>query len=156
MGELDLLKPILENRGKVHFGRVLMKPGKPLTFATVKRREEENKEVIVFGLPGNPVSCLVTFQLFVLPALRKLSGHPNPLSPTVDAVMMSKIRLDKHRPEYHRVSLSWDQQTSQYLAHTTGEQRSSRLLSMRSADGLAHVPAGEGYLSNTKLPVTLI
>ncbi|CAO3683512.1 unnamed protein product [Umbelopsis vinacea] len=69
MGELDLLKPILEQKlgAIIHFGRVRMKPGKPTTFATVNSK-------LVFALPGNPVSANVTFYLFVLPALRKMAG----------------------------------------------------------------------------------
>ena len=61
MGELDLIKPILEGRGEVHFGRVNLKPGKPLTFATVDHKP-------VFALPGFPVSSLVSFEIFVRPA----------------------------------------------------------------------------------------
>jgi len=81
MGDLDLIQPILEERGKVHFGRVLMKPGKPLTFATMsyksaKTQSEERK--LVFGLPGNPVSSIVTFYLSVVPSIRSLIGYANP------------------------------------------------------------------------------
>ena len=70
MGDADLVKPILEKRGKVHFGKVLMKPGKPLTFATIER--DCGQKMLVFGLPGNPVSSYVTFNLVVVPALRKV------------------------------------------------------------------------------------
>lgn len=78
MGASDLFKPVLERHlgGTVHFGRVAVKPGKPTTFATVPFLDEEG-EVIdkpVFGLPGNPASALVTFYLFVVPALRRMSG----------------------------------------------------------------------------------
>lgn len=70
MGEADFLKTVLERKlnGIIHFGRVNVKPGKPTTFATVGER-------LVFSLPGNPVSALVMFRVFVLPALRRLSGH---------------------------------------------------------------------------------
>jgi molybdopterin biosynthesis enzyme len=56
MGDRDLVKPLLERRGSVHFGRVLMKPGKPLTFATVPPRGASGRALLVFGLPGNPVA----------------------------------------------------------------------------------------------------
>ena len=75
MGELDLVKPLLEHAGTVHFGRVRMKPGKPVTFATA---DVEGGRRLVFGLPGNPVSSLVTFYLFVVPALRKMAGWREP------------------------------------------------------------------------------
>lgn len=76
MGEKDLLKPILEELGaKILFGRVFMKPGKPTTFAQVFH---EGKPKLVFALPGNPVSCAVTFHLFVMPCLWKMSGWKCP------------------------------------------------------------------------------
>jgi gephyrin len=71
MGEKDHVKPLLERIGEVHFGRVLMKPGKPLTFATVPHLARKR---LVFGLPGNPVSSLVTSTLAVIPALKALAG----------------------------------------------------------------------------------
>lgn len=73
MGEMDLLKPVLERRldGTIHFGRVNLKPGKPTTFATIPH---ETGHKLVFALPGNPVSALVTLQLFVLPCLKQMTG----------------------------------------------------------------------------------
>lgn len=75
MGELDLLKPVLEQRlnGTIQFGRVKMKPGKPTTVVTLPG--PEGREKMVFALPGNPVSALVCFYVFVLPGLRKMAGH---------------------------------------------------------------------------------
>ena len=72
MGDADLVKPMLEKLGTVHFGRINMKPGKPATFATLEK--PSGGSVLFFGLPGNPVSCLVTKCLFVDPALRRLQG----------------------------------------------------------------------------------
>src|SRR4051812_47994707 len=78
MGELDLLKPTIERSlgGTVHFGRVAMKPGKPTTFATIpfKSNAGERMEKIIFSLPGNPASAIVTLHLFVLPSLHYASG----------------------------------------------------------------------------------
>jgi gephyrin len=76
MGASDLLKPLLERNlnGTIHFGRVAMKPGKPTTFASVPSANG-GRDKLVFGLPGNPASALVTFYLFVLPALRQLGGR---------------------------------------------------------------------------------
>ena len=78
MGELDLLKPTIERSlgGTIHFGRVAMKPGKPTTFATIPATSK-----LIFALPGNPASALVTFHLFVLPSLRKASGLEKPALP---------------------------------------------------------------------------
>lgn len=75
MGPSDLLKPVIERhfQGTVHFGRVAIKPGKPTTFATIPWNGIAKP---VFALPGNPASALVTFHVFVVPALRKLGGWP--------------------------------------------------------------------------------
>src|SRR3981081_1756498 len=68
VGTHDLIKPLLESLGTVHVGRVKLKPGKPFTFATLPEGR------LAFGLPGFPVSSLVTFEVFVRPALRKMQG----------------------------------------------------------------------------------
>jgi gephyrin len=75
MGATDLLKPVIERNfnGTIHFGRVTIKPGKPTTFATIHSPGRVNATPI-FALPGNPASALVTFHIFVVPALRKLGG----------------------------------------------------------------------------------
>lgn len=87
MGPTDLLKPVIERHfsGTVHFGRVNVKPGKPTTFATIPTAGGALKPL--FALPGNPASALVTFHMFVIPALRKLAGWPSDLLqlPTVTA-----------------------------------------------------------------------
>ena len=76
MGVGDLLKPVIEHHlgGTVHFGRVRVKPGKPTTFATIPTPGGKTERVPLFALPGNPASALVTFHVFLIPALRKLGG----------------------------------------------------------------------------------
>lgn len=143
MGDLDLIKPLLEEAGQVHFGRVRMKPGKPITFATASRGDHP---CLVFGLPGNPVSSLVTFYLFAAPAIRKLAGHRDPHLPRVHARLAHSLPLDPERPEYHRATLGWDENERCYVARSTGSQASSRLLSMRSANALLELPEGKGEL----------
>src|SRR5439155_13031272 len=131
MGELDLIKPILEGRGQVHFGRVNLKPGKPLTFATV-----DNKPV--FALPGFPVSSLVSFEIFVLPALRRMGGQRLILRPHVPVTLAEPIQGDAWRPEFHRARLT--RENGAFMARTTGMQSSARLLSMVGANGLLVLP----------------
>jgi gephyrin len=148
MGNLDFIKPLLEVAGTVHFGRLLMKPGKPLTFATV---EVDGRRRLVFGLPGNPVSSLVTFYLLGVPAIRKLAGWADPALRRVRADLAQPLPLDPDRPEYHRVMLHWDAAANGghggFVAASTGSQASSRLLSMRSANALLELPAVSGVLS---------
>lgn len=145
MGELDLLKPTIERSlgGTIHFGRVDMKPGKPTTFATVpcKTNSGDRVERPIFSLPGNPASALVTFHLFVLPALHKLAGL-SPLGlPRVPVTLSHDFTLDKGRPEYHRavVTVGKDGLLS---ASSTGGQRSSKVGSFTSANALLCMPKG--------------
>jgi gephyrin len=151
MGNLDYIKPLLERAGTVHFGRLRMKPGKPLTFATVDvQREAGSGRRLMFGLPGNPVSSLVTFYLLAVPAIRKLGGWTDPRLRRVRASLAQPLPLDSERPEYHRAVVHWDAaaQAGQggFVAVSTGNQASSRLLSLRTANALLELPAGNGVL----------
>jgi len=145
MGELDLLKPTIERSlgGTIHFGRVAMKPGKPTTFATVpvKNNAGERVSKVVFSLPGNPASALVTFHLFVLPSLHKLSGVEPAGLTRVPVVLSHDFPLDRTRPEYHRVIVSVNKDGA-LSAVSTGGQRSSRVGSMKGANALLCMPSG--------------
>ena len=136
MGELDYVKTALIQLGAtIHFGRVCMKPGKPTTFATLG-------EKVFFALPGNPVSALVCYHVFVVPALRVMRGI-SPDLPTIEATLTHDVRLDKERPDFHRCTLKRSpNSTSELLATTTGIQASHRLLSMVGANGLMKLPQG--------------
>ncbi|OAP64931.1 hypothetical protein AYL99_00903 [Fonsecaea erecta] len=155
MGELDLLKPTIERAlgGQVHFGRVNMKPGKPTTFASVPIKDAgERQQRLIFGLPGNPASALVTANLFVLPCLQHMTGLPADEArgpPRVKVRVQGRVRCDKTRVEYHRVLVSVDPEDgSKLVARSTGMQRSSRVGSLASANGLLVLPQREGYIEN--------
>lgn len=129
MGELDLIKAILFEADDVdlHFRRLYMKPGKPLNFAT-------KGETLIFGLPGNPVSSLVTFELFIKTAIRGMMGATEidrPLLP----VTLAEGTAPSDRIEYQRgiVSVGPD---GRLIARSTGMQRSSRLASFLGANAL--------------------
>ncbi|CAM9113787.1 unnamed protein product, partial [Hapterophycus canaliculatus] len=166
MGEADLLKPILEELGTVHFGRICMKPGKPTTFATTVVGDGDGGDGdsakarrLIFALPGNPVSSLVCSHLFVAPAIRRMRGYAlqDCMLAQVDARLTKPIRLDPIRPEYHRAVVSWNGIAGRFDATSTGNQMSSRLLSMKSANALLCIPRGEGELAaGQQLPAILI
>jgi gephyrin len=160
MGELDLLKPTIERSlgGTIHFGRVAMKPGKPTTFATVPAKNHAGDRIskVVFSLPGNPASALVTFHLFVLPCLRKMSGVSPPGLAKVRVVLSHDFPLDKVRPEYHRAIVSAGKD-GVLSATSTGGQRSSRVGSLRGANALLCMPAGiEPLREGTKVDALLM
>ncbi|GAB1597693.1 gephyrin-like [Argonauta hians] len=143
MGEKDYLKQVLKEdlEAVIHFGSVHMKPGKPTTFATV---DTKHGRKLVFGLPGNPVSAVVTCNLFVIPAIYKMSGCLTPHRTVIKSKVDRDIKLD-FRPEFHRVVLSWapgvvGDDDGLPTATSTGKQQSSRLSSMQCANGLLVLP----------------
>lgn len=151
MGELDLLKPTIERSigGTIHFGRVSMKPGKPTTFATVPFKANDGsreRERLIFSLPGNPASAVVTYHLFVLPALHKMAGvYPVGL-PKVKVVLEQDVKCDSKRAEYHRVMVV-AKADGQLYAVSTGFQRSSRIGSFKGANALLCLPVREGKVT---------
>ena len=135
MGVRDLVKPLLEELGRVHFGRVSIKPGKPLTLATVQGKP-------VFGLPGFPVSSLVCFEMFVRPALRLMAGQTAIRRPEMAVRLSHRVRHDPDRTEFQRATIAY--RDGSPWAATTGVQVSGRLKSMVGADALLRLPAGCG------------
>jgi len=128
VGDYDFVKEALKDLGmELVFWRVAMKPGKPMAFGTIHGKP-------VFGLPGNPVSSMVSFEQFVRPALLKMMGHRQIFRPVVEATLQVEIRKEPGRRHYLRgvVSLRNDQ----YVVTTTGAQGSDILNSMVRANGL--------------------
>ncbi|KAI5252854.1 hypothetical protein E4T42_03237 [Aureobasidium subglaciale] len=159
MGELDLLKPTIERSlgGTIHFGRVAMKPGKPTTFATIPVKSNAGERVtkVIFSLPGNPASCVVTYHLFVLPALHKLAGVEPRGCVKVKVIVDANTRLDKQRDEFHRAIVKAG--TDGYLhAVSTGGQRSSRIGSFKGANALLCLPAGDGQVKSGEMVDALL
>ena len=135
MGARDLIKPLLEELGEVHFGRVAKKPDKPLTYATVKG-------VPVFGLPGFPVSSMVSFENYVRPALRLMGGHRKLFRPQAVVRLAHDVRHAPDRTEFQRAIV--ERRDGQYWATTTGVQVSGRLRSLVGANALLRLPRGRG------------
>uniref|UniRef100_A0A8C1IBZ3 Gephyrin n=1 Tax=Cyprinus carpio TaxID=7962 RepID=A0A8C1IBZ3_CYPCA len=160
----------IDLHAQIHFGRVFMKPGLPTTFATldidgarklifalpgnftyrdtgatlleaVPLSDSEASRLPVPPPPqgSNPVSAVVTCNLFVIPALRKMQGILDPRPTIIKARLSCDVKLDP-RPEYHRCILTWHHQEPLPWAQSTGNQMSSRLMSMRSANGLLMLP----------------
>jgi molybdopterin molybdotransferase len=131
MGDFDLVKDVLAAAGEINFWRVRMKPGKPLAFGRIG-------DVPVLGLPGNPVSVMVSFETFARPAILKMLGVSDWQRPTVEATLVDGIEHKDERRHYLRVRLEW--RAGEYCAHLTGGQGSGILNSMVKANGLAIIP----------------
>lgn len=129
VGEYDYVKAALEAVGtSMDFWKVSMTPGRPLAFGAIE-------ETVVFGLPGNPVASMVTFELFMRPALLKMQGYTHLYRPTIRAVLQEDIAKSLGRKQFIRVTL--ERRGDTYFASRTGAQGSGILRSMSIADGLA-------------------
>lgn len=132
VGEADYVKTTLETMGEVGFWKVAMKPGRPLAFGHIKN-------TTFFGLPGNPVSVMVTFYQFVQPALRHMMGETVTQPITVQAICQSRLRKKPGRFEFQRGVLSQDSQ-GRLIVHKTGAQGSGVLTSMSHANCFILLP----------------
>jgi len=131
MGNYDLVKDVLAKQGEVSFWTVRMKPGKPLAFGMIKG-------VPHLGLPGNPVSSMITFELFARPAILKMMGKKNLSKPTIEATLEGHIKNTDGRRIFARAIVS--REGNRYLARIAGPQGSGILTSMSRANGLVIVP----------------
>ncbi len=148
VGDYDVVKKVLMQRGQMEFWRVKMKPGKPVAFGMIEG-------VPLLGLPGNPVSAMVTFELFGRPALLKMQGREGWERSTIIATFTGTIRDRGDRRQYVRVRI--EQRDGEFLAHLTGAQGSNVLTSMMHADGLMIVPDGMALVEpGARLPVVML
>lgn len=136
VGDHDYVRPVLEQLGcTLHFWGVKMKPGFPLAFGSF----DDVRGPLVFGLPGNPVSASVTFEQFVRPALRKMTGHRALFRATLSARLDHD--LDKHAGRLHFVRVRLEREGDDWVASSTGNQSSGVLRSLTQAQGLLVFPA---------------
>ena len=135
VGDYDIVKDVLAKEGEISFWTVRMKPGKPLAFGMIKG---VSKNIPHLGLPGNPVSSMVTFELFARPAILKMMGKKNLTKPIIEAVMEDSVVNSDGRRIFARAVV--EKRGGQYFARLTGPQGSGILTSMSLANGLAIIP----------------
>jgi len=142
VGAHDVVKSAFAALGRIDFWRVAMQPGRPMAYGRIER--EGRPLVALFGLPGNPVSAFVTFELFVRPLVRRLAGHPDgPARPTVWARLLEPVSKDPARRAYLRVVVMPDgRRRNAFVARLAGGQGSHVLSALAAANGLAIVPEG--------------
>ena len=133
VGDHDSVRKVLARMGEINFWRVAMKPGKPQAYGFIDG-------VPIFGLPGNPVSSLVVFELFVRPALLKMAGHTELFRPTFQAILEDDVVNRDGRVNYMRTIIT--SRNGKFYAKTTGPQGSGILYSLVLANGFIIIPAG--------------
>jgi molybdopterin molybdotransferase len=158
VGDYDVVKDVLGTEGQMQFWQVRMKPGKPLAFGLLKGTDQTGgqslRRVPLIGLPGNPVSAMVSFEQFARPAILKMLGHVDLSKPTVRAILDEPL-TNSGRRGFVRVIVM--RRSGQYHARTTGEQGSGVLTSMAKANGLAVVPEGVRHVeAGAELPVQML
>jgi molybdopterin molybdotransferase len=132
VGDYDLVKGVLKDIGmEMKFWKVAMRPGQPLAFGTIGGKP-------AFGLPGNPVSSMISFEQFVRPYILKMQGHKKIFRPVVEAIWQEDFRKKTGRKYFVRCIVR--KRDGGYLASSTGEQGSGILKSMVLANGLAIFP----------------
>lgn len=148
VGDYDLVKQMLNEQGAIEFWRVRMRPGKPLAFGMLG-------ETPLLGLPGNPVSAAVTFELFGRPAIRRLLGAARVERPTVEVVLEGTDIERTDRRQFVRARL--DSRGGTLVARTTGAQESHIITSLRGATALLVIAEGEGIVrSGEHVPALLL
>ena len=148
MGDFDYVKVVLDRIAEMRWMQVAIKPAKPLAFGLVDG-------VPVFGLPGNPVSSMVSFELFARPALRAMSGHRGLDRSRVEAVVVGELRRRADgKVHFGRVVVEY--RDGRYLAWSAGGQGSHQLAAMATATGLAILPDGDGMSDGDEVEVILL
>jgi molybdenum cofactor synthesis domain-containing protein len=148
MGDFDYVKVVLDRIGDMRWMQVAIRPAKPLAFGMVDG-------VPVFGLPGNPVSSMVSFELFVRPSLRAMAGHVTTERPLVRAVVEGGMpRRPDGKVHFARVVVAY--RDGAYRVSTAGGQGSHQLTAMAGADGLAVLPDGDGVAEGDEVEVLLL
>jgi len=137
VGDFDIVKEVLAAEGEITFWRVCMKPGKPLAFGQIQG-------VPLLGLPGNPVSAMVSFELFARPAILTMLGKTNFEKPVVEAILLDEVKRKDNRRHFLRVRV--EKRDRECYAHLTGEQGSGILSSMVKANGLAIIPEERNHV----------
>ena len=158
MGDFDFIKVVLDRIGDMRWMQIAIKPAKPLAFGTLTRRSDA-RAVPVFGLPGNPVSSMVSFELFCRPGLRQMSGiDADSLDrPSVQAIAEESLqRRADGKTHFARVWCSYDHGEAIYRVRSSGAQGSHHMASMAAANALAVLPDGSTIEAGTAVRVLLL
>lgn len=149
VGDYDIVKDVLNREGAMHFWQVNMKPGKPLAFGLIGAMP-------LLGLPGNPVSAIISFETFARPAILTMLGRTKFARPYVMAVLQDRAENNAGRRNYIRVHVARND-AGEYIATTTGEQGSGILTSLSRANGLLEMPPDVlAYKPGERVKITML
>jgi molybdopterin molybdotransferase len=153
MGDFDFVKTVLDRVGDMAWMQIAIKPAKPFAFGTI---DTGGRSVPVFGLPGNPVSSMVSFELFARPGLRRMAGHTSVDRPTMTVLAGEDFtRRTDGKTHFARVVVSAGE-GDRYVARSAGGQGSHHLAAMAHANGLAVIEDGDGVAAGDLVDVLLV
>ena len=158
MGDFDFIKVVLDRIGDMRWMQIAIKPAKPLAFGTIARRSD-GVPVPVFGLPGNPVSSMVSFELFCRPGLRQMAGidpHSLDRRSVIGVADEPLHRRTDGKTHFARVWCHYDIATATYRVRSSGAQGSHHMASMAAANALAVLPDGPTIESGAAVRVLLL
>ncbi len=139
MGDYDFVRDVLMEMGvEKIFWKVSMKPGKPLFFGVMG-------DTLFFGLPGNPVSCMVSFEVFVKPAIRKMMGERRLFNPVFSAILLEDVP-EQRDGRHHFARVKVKRENGTFYVTTTGPQGSGIIRSMAEGEGFIVIPPGDGVV----------
>ena len=155
MGDYDVVKAVLGRIADMKWFQVAMKPAKPFAFGTLTNAA--GKAVPIFGLPGNPVSSLMSFELLARPALMSMMGHQRPYRAKVRAVVDEDVvRKPDGKTHFDRVHATWGAHDGRVHVRRTGPQGSHQLASTAMANAIMAIPDGEGVRAGDEVVVTFL
>jgi molybdenum cofactor synthesis domain-containing protein len=154
MGDYDVVKAVLGRIAEMSWFQIAMKPAKPFAFGTLTA--SDGRTVPIFGLPGNPVSSLMSFELIARPALRTMMGSPDAHRPRVRAIVDEDIvRKSDGKVHFDRVRARWGDDGRVHVVRT-GAQGSHQLSPTAAANAIMAVPDGDGVRAGDEVTVTFL
>jgi molybdopterin biosynthesis enzyme len=154
MGDYDVVKAVLSRIADMRWMQIAIKPAKPFAFGLLT--SEDGRAVPVFGLPGNPVSSMVSFELFARPALRQMMGHAHIDRATVDAVADEPLmRRPDGKTHYARVRAAFGADGRVHV-RSVGAQGSHQLAATSLANAIAAIPDGDGIDVGGSVPTMIL
>ena len=155
MGDFDVVKAVLSKIATMQWMQMAIKPAKPFAFGQLQ--SSDGRTIPIFGLPGNPVSSLISFELLARPALRKMMGHTeNLMRPAIRAVLDSPLKRKQDGKIHFMRVFGEFAEDGRLHVRDSGPQGSHQLASTAMANGLAYVPDGNGLQAGEEVSVYLL
>ena len=154
MGDYDVVKAVLSKIAEMRWMQMAIKPAKPFAFGLLQAKDGRN--VPVFGLPGNPVSSMISYELLARPALRMMMGHEHPERPTIQAITDVPLKRKRDGKEHFMRVVGHFGDDGRLHVRDSGPQGSHQLAATALANGVARVPDGEGLAAGATVEVFLL